>query len=362
MLPVLPPEALRSIVEKLWNDQKTIRSILLTSRQFYEVAEPVLFGTALFLPSQIDALNSFLKAIKASDGRRGTFVRFLTFFITGYVMHEFELIDQILMQTPNLHTLFFRRYVPIENPPLDFLHNAPFALRELNLFDSIFDQHMADFLDKQMKLEELNILSEEDIPVMFSPAAFPNLKTFTFSNLNIFRRILCTSARPTHLSLVGYNKSFTSPPHLTQPQVNLACVRVFAHCLHRDYPPDILLSFTQPLFTNLEFLDINALRECIDVPSFLDAICDSAHNRTLLGVRFTLLDEVAHPPDAPPPQIEIPPRCFDAMPRLRFVEFTGDGGKQQRVYRDSRAPVAIRWKIAHSLEWLGDWEKDVEVV
>ncbi|KAF9491537.1 hypothetical protein BDN71DRAFT_1452816 [Pleurotus eryngii] len=199
-------------------------------------------------------------------------------------MYEFTLIDQILMQTPNLDTLFFRWCVPIENPPLEFLHDAPFAFRDLNLLDPIFDQHLVNFLDKQMKFEELSIFSEEDIPATFSPTTFPNLKTFTFSNLNVFRRMLCTAARPTHLSLEGYTESFTLPPRLAQPQVDLSCVRVFTHCLHRQYPPDILLSFTQPLFTDLEFLDINAQREYIDIPSFLDAICELVHNRTLLGV------------------------------------------------------------------------------
>ncbi|KAF9491842.1 hypothetical protein BDN71DRAFT_1452284, partial [Pleurotus eryngii] len=176
-------------------------------------------------------------------------------------MYEFTLIDQILMQTPNLDTLFFRRCVPIENPPLEFLHDAPFALRDLNLSDSIFDQHLVNFLDKQMKLEELSILSEEDIPTTFSPTAFPNLRTFTFSNLNVFRRILRTAARPTHLNLVGFTESFTLPPHLAQPQVDLSCL----------------------LFTDLEFLDINAQREYIDIPLFLDAICELVHNCTLLG-------------------------------------------------------------------------------
>ncbi|KAF9490608.1 hypothetical protein BDN71DRAFT_1434550 [Pleurotus eryngii] len=221
-----------------------------------------------------------------------TFVRFLTFVVAGYGtvgMYEFTLIGQILMKTPNLDTLFFRR-------------------------------------KWQMKLKELSILSEEDIPTTFSPTAFLNLRTFTFSNLN--------------------TESFTLPPHLAQLQVDLSCVRVFTHCLHRQYPQDILLSFIQPLFTNLEFLDINAQMEYIDIPSFSDVICELVHNCTLLGVRLTLLNKDVHPPNAPPPPIKIPPCCFDAMPRLRFIEFTGDGGKQQRVYRESRAAVMIRWKIA----------------
>lgn len=344
----MPPEVLRLIFEDTCSHGKrTLCDIMLASRHFHNIADPVMYAVVALQDDQAGAtdwLKGLLQIFETSGGRRALFVKCLIIGFSVCGQTQLQLVREILMRTKNLKGLSF----PCPGAPPPFPQHPPFALKALVLYDSVLNQDSIHFFESQPSLETLYLRRSDplDRRMSISPTALPELKHLIIEH-NDLPFFLPSFARVTHLGLERQNKSLLVSD---LSSASLPCVRVLSFRSSFDSPRLIALASS---CANLEWLDIH------DGPSrtlpFLRHLCEPVEGRKLRGIRF----------DNPwrfKVAIESPfQRLFDAIPSLQFVEFFNSRiGLALRWYPGLSRPKTVRWKCSLGAMWLADWEKDVE--
>ncbi|KAF9487965.1 hypothetical protein BDN71DRAFT_1457889, partial [Pleurotus eryngii] len=332
MLRTLPPEIWCMTFDYI-SDKPSLCNILAVCRHFRRLVEPILYADAAFPTYPMRAkLDSFLDAI---EGPRALLVRTLNFDALDIRHHELEVIDSILIKTPNLKFLSLRRPTL---PHVQFLETPPFLLTSLKITFVPLDPPFVRFLESQTSLEYLSLQTfiRESQPVLrFSPTAFPNLKALAARDtvLGCFACVPLSSLTHFH----------GNPSGLLRAHLNTLLVL----CCH------VRLGHLATLCANIEWLQIHGS---------MDASSDIAHARPSLrlrGIRVVL---------SPTPLRQAPANFeqhFDAAPSLEFVEICSTAGPHHvchRWYRGSHQPIEIRWKCKQGSEWQADWLKDVDIL
>ncbi|KAJ8688725.1 hypothetical protein PTI98_013484 [Pleurotus ostreatus] len=282
MLSILPPEILRIVFANI-DDKNALCTLSLTSRQFRELVEPLLYARIVFPASSSGALKatrleSLLKALEASGGRRAPYVHAISFAATSSRTGEPGLIDRILAKTVNLKSLKLYSLSGSSLRGHAFHHNPAFTLTALHMSSTHLhkDQDMLDFLESQASLETLHLTRSRRVAnnPEFSAASFPNLKAL-FVHASLVHPFLRTSARLERLCVAGraYTPDSRPGPGNT---VYAHSVRTLA-CLRLERAEDAVS--VAALFPRLEWLSGPV------TAAHLRALC--AHNRELRGIILT---------------------------------------------------------------------------
>lgn len=345
MLSILPPEILRIVFANI-DDKNALCNLSITSRQFRELVEPLLYARIVFPASSSSALKvtrleSLLKALEASGGRRAPYVHAISFAATSSRTGEPGLIDKILAKTINLKCLKLYSLSGSSMKGHTFQHNPVFTLTVLHMSSTHLhkDQDMLDFLESQVSLETLHLTRSRHLENKpeFSASSFPNLKAL-FVHTSLVHPFLRTSARLERLCVTGRGYWPNSRPGntiYTDSIRTLSCLRLSS--------AEVAISMAS-LFPNLEWLSGPI------TTANLDELC--AHNRNLRGILLT------GPAHAGFSQDEAK-QFLDTIPSLQFVEYSQSHNRFYRWYRGAAAPTLVRWLCELGEEWLADWVEDV---
>ncbi|KAF9494812.1 hypothetical protein BDN71DRAFT_927758 [Pleurotus eryngii] len=344
-MPIFPPEILRVVFEKV-EHKGTLLNLLVTSRQFSQVAEPILYARVYIFPkigvSMRMMFQSLLEALETSNRRRVPYVRAFYLLADEMTPRENRLLIDLLEKMVNLKSLKLRLYKYFNF----FRPSTTFALArfEFKCVHYHWDLDLLYLLESQPSLEILLLddarQHEDDPRHIFSPTSFPNLKALSLHSSLVYD-FLRASPRLIRLRVRGNDDV---PPADSDP----ICIRTVRTLVYRNTSTDALISLAS-LFPNLEWLTgpINTMQD-------LERL--SIHARELRGIRFTTRVPSWFSGDNIP-------RLFEILPALEFLDYMdGTDWERYRWYRDAAAPTHVFWLCRDDDVWLADWVQDAAEV
>ncbi|KAG9218024.1 hypothetical protein CCMSSC00406_0008801 [Pleurotus cornucopiae] len=346
-MPIFPPEILRIVFEKV-EHKGTLLDLLVTSRQFSQLVEPILYAQIYIFPkigwSMRMMFQSLLEALETSNRRKVPYVRAFTLMANEMTRGENGLLIHLLEKMVNLKSLTLRLYKYYNF----FQPNPTFALArfEFKCVHYHQDLDLLRLLESQPSLEMLlldDARQHEDNPRhIFSPTSFPNLKVLSLDSSLVYD-FLRASPRLTRLRVWG---NVDAPPTDSDP-ICIDTVRTLV-CAN-TFIPNAVISLAS-LFPNLEWLTGR-----IDTVQDLERL--STHARELRGIRFTTRVPSWFSGDNIP-------RLFEFLPALEFLDYIdGTDWERYRWYRDATAPTHVFWLCRDDDVWLADWVEDaVDVI
>lgn len=354
-MPALPVETLRNIFEYI-NDPKALFNVLLTCRQFSQIAEPLLYTQVTIRdPAMTARLNSLLEAIEA-DERRTLYIRSLLFLARIGDDEQVQLIDAIATRSKKLKTLslpfyYQSRSSPVITVPYASLHkDPPFSLKEFRCPDPTSDQALARFLGSQASLATLQFIWDSNDAPDFSPSTLPNLKT-VMCNLAVFSHFAHSPARITHLAIQDLDETpWESTVAFTDR------IRVLSLSLSDADDLDLIITFAS-VFPDLEWLEIVGpadINRCLrKFPKYYGL-------EGVRGIRFREPHQTSSERELELYMYSV----FEALEELDFVEYHGAAHDEyRRWYRDEDESTRVKWTCESDSErWRGDWVKDVSEV
>ncbi|KAF4563736.1 hypothetical protein EYR36_002977 [Pleurotus pulmonarius] len=343
-MPALPAETLRTIFEYI-NGSKALLNILLTCRQFSQIADPLLYiQVTICDPAMTAKLQSLLDSIEA-NGRRALYVRSLLLPAQISDDEQVKLIDVLATKLKKLKTLS----LPVATVPFAFLcQDPPFSLTEFRCPNPTSDQALARFLASQSSLETLQFIWDSQEAPDFSSATLPNLKT-VMCNLAVFSHLAHSPARITYLAIQDLDETpWESTVAFTDR------IRVLSLTLSDAYDIKLLLTFAS-VFPDLEWLEIAGPS---DISKCLRKFSKYSGLEGIRGIRFRGPYQRSGQRD-----LQVC-SAFWVLEKLEFVEYRGEGDDEyHRWHRDERESKRVKWACESDGErWRGDWKEDVSEV
>ncbi|KAF9492123.1 hypothetical protein BDN71DRAFT_1451920 [Pleurotus eryngii] len=342
MMSTLPPEMLEAVFDNV-DDKQVLLNVLISSRQFFQLAERFLYARIVFPPSFQKSttmkLRSLHEALEASNRRRASYVQTLSLTTRGN--EDRVLIVELLMKTVNLKDLqltispllisrFFRQSFPFA---LTSLHIASSRTVRTMSYSSLYPD-LLHFLELQTCLEMLHLSHINlNMDVEFSPTSFPDLKTLILDSVRV-HAFVDTFACITHLRMTGVRGSAHADNRCMESVLTLSCPTTHSARSMSSWLP------------NLEWLEFSGPISVLALKNWHPG--NHCRPRGIRLLQFTS----GHLHDFRP--------AFDDIPTLEFVEYGNRSSTLlRRRYRDTTAPMSVRWLCRPGKEWLADWEADV---
>ncbi|KAF7424863.1 hypothetical protein PC9H_010174 [Pleurotus ostreatus] len=178
--PPLPPELFQMILE-LVDGKEALFPLLLVSRAFKALAEPLLYRDLVATTHDLRRLQGFYLRITGESDRLSSYVQSLTTSITVNSVslgnRKTAALDTILARLRNLKRLnLLYHWEPFVAFPSLAPTTYPFSLTHFACSNNVQDvEAFAHFLEAQPSLEYLS-LSSVDSAISLAPSALPRLR------------------------------------------------------------------------------------------------------------------------------------------------------------------------------------------